>query len=730
MSTPALIDDPLASHEPDSDGEALLTWSAGLQLLFDLGPDRPVTIIGIAGESPLASSSASQPLVELMITGEGRARTTTQFTNTGVGTRLRYAGHRVFRRDHEQILEIVQHEPRDGLVVTTAFRGSDNAQAVRVTTTVHNTGPAPVVVEAISSLAIGALLVQGESTHDLMLYSGTGEQLAENRWSAAPLWSQTGLADFNSVHHNQPGRGGVARISTSTWSTARALPTAALVNPVTGRSLAWQIEHNGGWRWEIDNVRDGEESVSVILLGPEDLDHQWAQELKPGEEFTSVPVSIAVADDGFEGALAQLTAHRRWLRHDNSTAARASLLIFNDYMNTLNGDPTTARLLPLVEAAAAVGAECFCIDAGWYDDTEHGGWWTTVGEWIPSTRRFPDGGLDRVVAAIRAVDMKVGLWLEPEVVGTHSDLARALPEDAFLQRHGRRIVEHGRYFLDLRHPAARAQLDATFDRLITSLEIDFFKLDYNVTPGPGTDLAAFSVGAGLLGHNRAHLQWFAELRRRYPHVIFENCSSGAMRADFAMLELFDLQSTSDQEDFRLYPVIAAGAPAQLVPEQAGNWAYPQPWMSDEEIAYTMVTGLSGRLYLSGFLDQMTEAQRRLVGAAVSLSKHDVRDHVAAATPRWPAGLPDWYADHVALSLVGPERTLLYVWHRGDADSRISLHLGSFPSGSPVTPGDLTELYPRQLRPWSVTSGPADTVVLQPGVAECSARVYEIQHRST
>lgn len=492
MSTPALIDDPLASHEPDSDGEALLTWSAGLQLLFDLGPDRPVTIIGIAGESPLASSSASQPLVELMITGEGRARTTTQFTNTGVGTRLRYAGHRVLRRDHEQILEIVQHEPRDGLVVTTAFRGSDNAQAVRVTTTVHNTGPAPVVVEAISSLAIGALLVQGESTHDLMLYSGTGEQLAENRWSAAPLWSQTGLADFNSVHHNQPGRGGVARISTSTWSTARALPTAALVNPVTGRSLAWQIEHNGGWRWEIDNVREGEESVSVILLGPEDLDHQWAQELKPGEEFTSVPVSIAVADDGFEGALAQLTAHRRWLRHDNSTAARASLLIFNDYMNTLNGDPTTARLLPLVEAAAAVGAECFCIDAGWYDDTEHGGWWTTVGEWIPSTRRFPDGGLDRVVAAIRAVDMKVGLWLEPEVVGTHSDLARALPEDAFLQRHGRRIVEHGRYFLDLRHPAARAQLDATFDRLITSLEIDFFKLDYNVTPGPGTDLAAFS----------------------------------------------------------------------------------------------------------------------------------------------------------------------------------------------------------------------------------------------
>ena len=70
-----------------------------------------------------------------------------------------------------------------------------------------------------------------------------------------------------------------------------------------------------------------------------------------------------------------------------------------------------------------------------------------------------------------------------------------------------------------------------------------------------------------------------------------------------MLARFDLQSTSDQQDFLLYPPIAAGAPVQILPEQAGNWAYPQPSMSHEEIAFTMVTGLSGRLYLSGFLDR-------------------------------------------------------------------------------------------------------------------------------
>ena len=38
--------------------------------------------------------------------------------------------------------------------------------------------------------------------------------------------------------------------------------------------------------------------------------------------------------------MAELTRHRRWLRR-NRDADRGSLLVFNDYMNTLNGDPTT-----------------------------------------------------------------------------------------------------------------------------------------------------------------------------------------------------------------------------------------------------------------------------------------------------------------------------------------------------------------------------------------------------
>jgi alpha-galactosidase len=695
-----------------------IVWTPGrLSLVFTASADRPVVLSGLGCAGEATTTRATQPLVELIVTGDGRARTTTRFTNTGVGSRLRYLGHSTGSEQGEERLDIVQADALTGLRITTTFMASAAIPAARVVTSVLNEGEKPRVLEAVSSFATGAVVYPDESTSDLVLYSGTGEQLAENRWSAGPLWGHTALADFNSALHNQPGRGAIEAISTSTWSTARALPTAALENRLTGRSIAWQLEHNGGWRWEVDNVRDSEDSVAIVLLGPEDLDHHWSEELVPGASFTSVPASIAVATTGFIGAVGELTQHRRWLRRERK-ADRDSLLVFNDYMNTINGDPTTERLLPLIKAAGRAGAECFCIDAGWYDDTDLD-WWPTVGEWIPSDRRFPGGGLARVVTAIRDAGMKVGLWLEPEVVGVRSPVAQSLPDAAFLQRHERRVTEHDRFFLDLRHPDARAHLNATFDRLIRTFDVDFFKLDYNVTPGAGTDLQAFSVGAGLLAHNRAHRGWITDLRRRYPRIVFENCSSGAMRADFAMLELFDLQSTSDQQDFRLYPAIAAGAPVQMLPEQAGNWAYPQPWMSDEEIAFTMVTGLSGRLYLSGFLDGMAPEQLQLVSEATALFKQ-IRGDIAQAVPSWPLGLPDWFADSVALTLTAPKRSLVYVWHRGGEDAEIALRLGPG-----VRAEHLLECYPRHLNAWEVTDADADTVLVAPGLTGPSARVYQI-----
>jgi alpha-galactosidase len=150
---------------------------------------------------------------------------------------------------------------------------------------------------------------------------------------------------------------------------------------------------------------------------------------------------------------------------------------------------------------------------------------------------------------IRASGLVPGLWLEPEVVGVRSPLAESLPEAAFFQRDGERVVDNGRYHLDPRHPAAVGHLDAVVDRLVADYGVGYFKLDYNVNPGPGTDLHADSPGAGLLGHQRALLAWLDEVLDRHPDLTLENCASGAMRSDYAMLSRLQLQSTSDQVDW-------------------------------------------------------------------------------------------------------------------------------------------------------------------------------------
>jgi alpha-galactosidase len=107
----------------------------------------------------------------------------------------------------------------------------------------------------------------------------------------------------------------------------------------------------------------------------------------------------------------------------------------------------------------------------------------------------------------------------------------------------------------------------------------------------------------------------------------------------------------------------AAAPAAITPEQAASWAYPQPGFSDREIAFTLCGALLGRVHLSGHLDQMSDAQRRLVADAVDVYKQ-VRADLPDALPFWPLGFPRWDDSWLALGMRTPAVTYLIVWHRG------------------------------------------------------------------
>lgn len=714
--------------------------AAALHLVW--ARDRPASLVGgigsvgctdrtAAGTVQDLADRAVQPLVEVLAVGHGHASANQRHTATAVGARLRVTSvTEEDGPDETRVLAVEQTDPVTGLHVRTRLEVAHAATgtAVRAASTVRNDGPAALHLQAVSSLAVGDPLGPVPAAQTVSV-EGTSEWVGENRWEHVPLDGPAGLVDLDLARHqHQDGRGARVISSAGTWSSGTRVPSGVLAATTGDVSLGWQVEHNGAWRVELGERLGAHDRrvLALVLLGPTDTDHHWLHTLAPGEEFTTVPATLTVVAGPWPDAVAALTSARR--RRHRAVAAdlgatststprpRAPFVVFNDYMNTLMGDPTTAKLLPLVDAAAEVGAEVFCIDAGWYDDG--GDWWDSVGLWEPSATRFPDGGLRRVTERIGERGMVPGLWLEPEVVGVRSPLAERLPDEAFLQRRGQRVVEHDRYLLDLRHEDVVKQLDTVVDRLVDEFGVGYLKLDYNVTPGPGTDSGADSAGHGLLEQNRAHTAWLDGVRRRHPDLLLENCASGAMRADDAMLSRSTLQSTSDQQNPLLYPPIAAGALVSIVPEQAANWAYPQPGMTVEQSAFTLCTGLAGRLYLSGHLDRMDDAQRALVAEAVRFARtHE--DWLHRSVPSWPLGLPRWQDPWVASALADAEQTLAVVWRRGDeAETVLDLPEGdldvAFPTHQPGVGWQVDRLDDGRVR------------VRVPGV-EPQARVIRVRH---
>ncbi|MGX9900839.1 alpha-galactosidase [Arthrobacter sp. SA17] len=278
--------------------------------------------------------------------------------------------------------------------------------------------------------------------------------------------------------------------SHGSFSSGEFLPSGVLaINE--GPSFGWQVETSAGWHWEVTQT---EGTVTVGVYGPTDLYSQFAERLAPGAEFTTVPAGFCIADGGRDAAFAALTDYRRAIRQMRPVDAGLPV-VYNDFMNTLMAGPSTEKELPLIEGAAKAGAEYYCIDAGWYGT---GNWWTDAGDWREAPGLF-DGGLISVINAIRATGMRPGIWLEPEAVGANAMPGRLLPEEAFFRRYGRRVSETGHFQLDFRHPAARAHLDEAVDRLVDEFGIKFFKLDYNVNSGVGTDVDAEGPGPGYWG---------------------------------------------------------------------------------------------------------------------------------------------------------------------------------------------------------------------------------------
>ncbi|MEL0552007.1 MULTISPECIES: alpha-galactosidase [Enterobacteriaceae] len=621
-------------------------------------------------------------LVEVNISGLDKPleRHGAGFTATAPGYTLRYQQHQDSHNRDGRKLVFTLYDTITAAQVEVHYQFYTHLALIRSWSVIRNQGHEAFTVEYLSSFVINGIAKESAKNwgDNFTLH------IPHNSWTRELQWRQYRFDELGFMPCIQKGLQRSSKplhySNTGAWSSKEYLPMGYLEDSCTGAGLFWQIEHNGSWHWEIG---DQANQLYLQLGGPNEFYHHWFKQLQPGDAFCSVPVAIGVTQAGFTDAMATLTQYRRRTRRLNDDNQQLGV-IFNDYMNCLFGDPTTAKLLPLIDAAAEAGAEYFCIDCGWYDKGE---WWNGVGQWLPSEERFPEG-IQHVIRYIREKGMIPGLWLELEVMGVKSPKLAETDDSWFFMRHGKRVFDRSRYQLDFTSPAVIRHADEVIDRLVTEYGVGYIKMDYNIEPGIGTEQNADSAGDGLLKHNRAWLAWLDRVFTRYPQLIIENCGSGGLRMDYAMLSRCSIQSTSDQEDYLKYATIAANAPTAVTPEQAAIWSYPLRDDDEQAVIFNQVSAMLLRIHQSGHLAELSERGFQQVKEAIRYYK-TLRQHINTALPFWPLGLSSFTDEWVALGMKSTEgKVWLAVWRREGPQESCALPLtglkGSVRQGYPAT----------------------------------------------
>ncbi len=501
-----------------------------------------------------------------------------------------------------------------------------------------------VVVEQLTSAFVSGIAgFDPESESDeIVVYT------VENVWSGEGRVRVRTIDDLNLRKiYNHPSREEFSIYGKGSHTTEKFFPVVFVENKAKKTVWFFQLEPAGGWEISL-SLKDLESCsrafLSIKTRSGESAKHGWTAILNKGMSYTT-PVTVFGAVGGtLNDSLAELTKYRRknLVRKDMDRP-----LVFNDYMNCHWANQSKEKTFALIDAAAAAGAEVYCLDSGWYKNPGDD-WFGVLGDWKPSEKIFLPTDINGIFARIQSLGMLPGLWLEPECCTLNADAAKN-PDDWFVLRNGNRVFESGRYFFDFTNPAVTDYLRACFKKLY-DIGARYFKIDYNASIGSSCDFNGVNSAYGLEIQFHAIKAFYRSLYEKFDGIILENCGSGAMREDYFILSEFDLQSISDCENYRDYPPILTGTFLNILPEHCGIWCMPYPQKYDqkdnenfvteeykksrscgEETIFNVTTAMMGTMYLSGRIDKADEYNLQLIKEGSSLFKQ-YRPFVKKACP--------------------------------------------------------------------------------------------------
>ncbi|MDP5085121.1 MAG: alpha-galactosidase [Yoonia sp.] len=290
-----------------------------------------------------------------------------------------------------------------------------------------------------------------------------------------------------------------------------------------GEAYAFHYGWSGGHRMIAEELQDGRRQIQ--------WGHAARMEIEPATQFKTAPLYIVYSDTGLNGCAVSFQRHLRdrivtWPKPD------APRPVHYNCWEAVYFDHRIPELQDIADRAAALGAERFVLDDGWFgnrdDDTR------SLSDWTVDPRKYPDG-LTPLINHVHRRGMTFGIWFEPEMINEDSDIHRAHPdwvlgsEDQTLGRQQKA--------LNMALPEVREYLYDRMSAILRDNEIDYIKWDHNrVLPMPDAS------------QTRGSYALIDRLRAAFPLVEIETCASGGGRIDFGILERTQRVWLSDSND--------------------------------------------------------------------------------------------------------------------------------------------------------------------------------------
>ena len=347
-----------------------------------------------------------------------------------------------------------------------------------------------------------------------------------------------------------------------------------------------------------------------------------AYHLKKGETFKTPALALTYSAAGLSGVSRNFHKWGRKYKLMHGNKERKILL------NSWEGvyfDINQQGMDQMMKDIASMGGELFVMDDGWFGEkyprkTDN----SSLGDWVVDKQKLPDG-IEGLLRDAKKNGVKFGIWIEPEMANTTSELYEKHPDwivkapkrDAVLGRGGTQVV------LDLSNPKVQDFVFSIVDNLMTKYpEIDYIKWDANMPIlNHGSQYLTMQNQSHLyIEYHRGFEKVCQRIRNKYPDVTIQACASGGGRANWGVLPWFDEFWVSDNTDAlqRIYmqwgtsyffPAIAMASHISATPNHTV--------FRTTALKYRIDVAMSGRLGMEIQPKNMTDDEKELCRKAIA-----------------------------------------------------------------------------------------------------------------